>query len=215
VRVKICGITSVADGLAAAEAGVDFLGFVLYPPSPRAVQESTVGPIVKDVRRAYPTIGFVGVFVDRTHYDVAQIAARCGLDYVQLHGSEPPAAVRWLRARDLRVIKAIRVYDRLAASAIAEYEPTAFLLDTFVRERPGGTGKTFDWRLARSASLGAPLILAGGLTADNVARAIRVARPWGVDASSGLETAPGRKDHEAVRRFVRAARQADSEIGGI
>ena len=142
---------------------------------------------------------------------VAAIVRACGLDHAQLHGSEPPDAVDALVLQRLGVIKGFRVRDGDALGDMARYRPTAFLLDTYVTGRPGGTGETFDWRLARDAPPGARVILAGGLAPDNVADAIRTAWPWGVDVSSGVEARPGRKDPDRVRRFIAAAKQAGEE----
>lgn len=203
-RVKICGITNLADARVAAEAGADFLGFIFYPKSPRYVTPAQVAEIVAGLDR--DGLQFVGVFVDEPQDAVVQVVARCGLDVAQLHGQEPPEAVGALAAQGVPVIKAFRVRDGLSRRALARYRPTAYLLDTYVPGRAGGTGRTFDWSLATVAQRCGPVVLAGGLHPGNVAEAVRTVAPWAVDVSSGVEVAPGRKDPEKVRAFVRNAR---------
>ena len=210
-KVKICGITNLEDALLAAEAGADLLGFIFYPPSPRAVEVDGVRPIVQALQTEHAGVGLVGVFVDEPVERVAAIVRACGLDHAQLHGSEPPRDVDELVSQGIAVIKGFRLRDGSAMQEMACYQPTAFLLDTYVAGRPGGTGETFDWRLARDAPPGARVVLAGGLTPDNVVEAMRTARAWGVDVSSGVEARPGRKDHDKVRRFIAAAKQAGEE----
>lgn len=209
-RVKICGITTVEDGLAAAEAGADFVGLILYPPSPRSVTAEEAASIAQKVRQASAVTRTVGVFVDRDVNQVAQIAERCGLDAVQLHGREPPEDVDALMKKGLMVFKAFRVRDSDSLEALGRYGPSAYLLDAYVREQHGGTGQRFDWSLATAAKAHGPILLAGGVTPGNVAQAVERIQPWGVDTASGVEVGPGRKDHEEVRRFVRAVRHADT-----
>ncbi|HIP96874.1 MAG TPA: phosphoribosylanthranilate isomerase [Anaerolineae bacterium] len=210
-RVKICGITNVEDALATAEAGADLLGFLFYPPSPRAVTPEQTRRIVEAVRRAQFTVRFVGVFVDEEADAVQQIVACCGLDYAQLHGVESPGMVADLMGRGLKVIKAFRVRDGTTLTEIERYRATAYLLDAYVPGRQGGTGRTFDWNLAVQARQYGPIILAGGLTPDNVAGAVRTVRPWGVDVASGVEAVPGRKDPAKVRRFIACAKTGPKE----
>ena len=212
-RVKVCGITNLEDAIASAEAGADFLGFVFYPPSPRAVHKDEVRPIAEYLRAKHPDVGLVGVFADEPVAQVAKTAHACALGYVQLHGSEPPEDVDALVVEGLGVIKGFRVRDADVLREMTLFRPTAYLLDAYVPGRPGGTGEVFDWRLARSVPRGMRVILAGGLAPDNVAEAVRTARPWGVDVSSGVEARPGRKDHDKVRRFISAAKEA-TEVGG-
>lgn len=205
IRVKICGITNPEDALAAAGAGADLLGFVFHPPSPRCVEPVRAGEVIDVVRHAFPTVGFVGVFVDETLGNVQQTVSHCGLDYVQLHGSEPPEMIDALMDRGTKVIKAFRVRDRASLSGIERYRATVYLLDAFVPEQMGGTGRSFDWTLAAEAKEYGPILLAGGLTPENVHRAICAVHPWGVDVSTGIETTPGRKDHARLRHFIAAA----------
>ena len=190
MMIKICGITNREDALAAVDAGASALGFNFYAGSPRYVTPETAASIAEDL----PVLK-VGVFVDEA--DVTGIAARSRMDVAQLHGSESPSDV----PHGLRVWKAFRVTQDWDASILSGYSVEAVLLDG----PSPGTGNAFDWRRAS----GIPnLILAGGLGPDNVAEAVRQVRPWGVDACSRLEREPGRKDHEKVRRFIKAAMES-------
>ncbi len=206
-KVKICGITNIEDAQVAVKAGADFLGFIFYPKSPRYVTPKQVRDIVTLLPTSpLPTPHLVGVFVNQKAETVAQTLDFCGLDYAQLHGAEPPQVVSGRVERGCGVIKALRVRDGTDLSELERYPATAYLLDTYVAGQMGGTGLTFDWKLAAQAAQYGPIIMAGGLTPDNVAQAIRAAQPWAVDVSSGIEAAPGRKDHDQVRRFVHAAK---------
>jgi phosphoribosylanthranilate isomerase len=211
-KVKICGITNVEDARVAVEAGADFLGFIFYPKSPRYVTPEKVREIV--TQYLIPNIHMAGVFVNQEAEAVAQTLEFCGLDYAQLHGVESPQAVSALVERGYGVIKALRVRDGSDLSELERYPATAYLLDTYVAGQPGGTGLVFDWKLAAQAVQYGPIMLAGGLTPGNVAQAIQTAQPWAVDVSSGVEAAPGRKDHDKVRRFVRAAKLESRTCSG-
>ncbi len=202
-RVKICGIISAEDALAAVEAGADALGFVFVPGTPRLVHPETAERIVAGLP---PFVTAVGVFVDQPLEEVLRIAARCNLQAVQLHGDEPEAFSRGI---PLKVIKAIRVREALDLRPIATYPAHAFLLDAFVEGQAGGTGTPISWDLAVQAKGHAPIILSGGLRPETVGLAVRRVRPYGVDVSSGVEMRPGRKDHQKVREFIAAVRQAD------
>lgn len=197
VRVKICGITNLEDARLAADLGAHALGFIFYPKSPRAVAPDAA----RDIIRALPPFVLtVGVFVDEEAGVVRDLATTVGLDWVQVHGRESPA---YCRALGHRVIKGLRVKGEEIFGELNEYKGAvqAFLLDAYKPGRPGGTGETFDWDLARRAGKYGPIILAGGLTAANVAEAIRIARPTAVDVASGVEAAPGKKDPERLRAF--------------
>ena len=198
VRVKICGMTRVEDARAAADAGADAVGLVFYEKSPRYTEPAAARRIARAVP---PFVSRVGVFVDAPRDTLLRLIRDIPLDVVQLHGDEPPEACRDLPAR---VITGFRVRDRHSLSALAAYAKVAdaLLLDAWSARSPGGTGTVFDWSLARDERVGLPLILAGGLNPGNVAEAIRVARPWGVDVSSGVESAPGLKDHARMREFI-------------
>lgn len=209
VRVKICGITNAGDAAAAVEAGADAVGFVLWERSPRFVERSLLAALTADLPAG---VDRVGVFVDPSRAEVDDAAAM-GIGVAQLCGSESPA---FCAALPLPWYKVFRVEPGASPPAligsIKSYASDRFMLDAGDASRPGGTGETIDWRAAAKVSIGAALggaprlILAGGLTPDNVAAAIGMVRPWGVDVSSGVETAPGRKDHARVRAFVQAVK---------
>jgi phosphoribosylanthranilate isomerase len=208
--VKVCGITSPEDGLAAAAAGADAIGLVFWPGSPRSVSVERARAIGDALP---PLVVRVGVFVDARRDEMARAADAARLDVLQLHGDEPPDALSGLPRRAL---KAVRVGDGFAPEDALRYEGRAagLLLDTRAPDAPGGTGRAFDWSLARGVRERSRfLLLAGGLTPENVQAAIEAVRPDGVDASSSLEEAPGKKDHARVRAFVRAARAAGAGPG--
>ena len=204
--VKICGITREEDGLAAAQAGADLLGFVFYPPSPRNIGPQRAARIIAAVKRAGYATQFVGVFVNEDESRIQEIAARCHLDYVQLHGSEPPQFVARLAQNGLSVIKGVRVVDEGSLRKLARYSPHLYLLDSYRPGTPGGSGKAFDWQVAQQAKDLGPFLLAGGLDPDNVTVAVRTVKPWGVDVSTGVESSPGHKDHGKMRRFIARAK---------
>jgi indole-3-glycerol phosphate synthase/phosphoribosylanthranilate isomerase len=205
IAVKICGITTVEDGRLAVAAGADAVGFVFWPKSPRAVLPATARLIAAALP---PFVLRVGVFVDASPEEMRRVADEVGLDVVQLHGDEPPEAVA-LAPR--RAIKAVRVGPGFLPEDALRYtgRAGALLVDTRADglETPGGTGRTFDWSLVRPVRAATPfLVLAGGLTPDNVGEAIAAVRPDAVDVSSGVESSPGRKDPAKVRAFVDAVR---------
>ncbi|NLF03355.1 MAG: phosphoribosylanthranilate isomerase [Anaerolineales bacterium] len=213
-RVKICGLTNLADARAAAEAGADMLGFIFHLASRRAAHKDVVQDITGVLRDAFPSIRLVGVFGDQDLDTIWSIAKHCNLDTVQLHGNEPPETVRQLVARGLAVIKAFRVSDTHIITATTPYTRTgitALLLDTYVKGQAGGTGIPFDWAVAREANALGHVIIAGGLTPDNVGVAIRTAQPWGVDVAGGVERAPGLKDIERMRHFIAIVRETTRE----
>lgn len=202
VRIKICGITNAEDALLAAGLGADALGFIFYTKSRRGV---TIPAAAEICRQLPPFVSRVGVFVDESEPVIREAIAACRLTAVQLHGDEPPS---FCRRFAVPVIKAVRVRDTASISAAAGYEVDALLLDTYTAASHGGTGQTFDWSLAvRAKSLGRPVILSGGLTADNVAGAIRMVQPYAVDVASGVERAPGRKDAVQLGRFISQCKQ--------
>ncbi len=205
VKVKICGITNWVDARRAIAEGAELLGFNFYAGSPRYVEPAMARKIV---RRLPTKILVVGVFVNESEQKVLEIARAVGLDALQLHGDETPAMVARLK-RSFPVIKAIRVKQSLAAGQLQTYKAaTALLLDGFDAQRRGGTGKTFDWEIARRARRYGRIFLAGGLTPENVGEAIRAARPYAVDVCSGVEARPGKKDPARVKRLMRAAKEA-------
>ena len=210
VQVKICGITNLDDANVAVEAGADLLGFIFYPKSPRHIAPERAKEIVLATRCLSPVTRFVGVFVNESPERVWTVIDLAQLDLVQLHGSEPASMVRDLSPR---VYKSLRPRDADEAhAAVAEYRSAidgnvpAFIVDAYDAKQFGGTGTRTDWEVAASIARAFPVLLAGGLTADNVADAIATVQPWGVDVSSGVEHAPGLKDHAKVRRFVEAVK---------
>jgi phosphoribosylanthranilate isomerase len=201
VRIKICGITNLEDALLAAELGADALGFIFHVQSPRKVDAEAARAIIAQLP---PFVAAVGVFVDEAAAVVKELAARAGLDWVQLHGRESPD---YCRSLGRKVIKGFRIQDEGSLRRLADYRGAAqaMLLDTYKKGQAGGTGEIFDWHLAWKAKQYGPIILAGGLTAENVAQAIATAGPAAVDAASGTEAAPGKKDPAKLRAFVEAA----------
>jgi len=202
LRVKICGITRPEDAVAAAQAGADAIGLV-FADSPRRVSESQAAAVLAALP---PLVTPVALFVDASVERVRGVCGALGVRTVQLHGDEPPEVARELAAEGLCVLKAFRVGQAADLEGMAGYPADAFLLDSRVPGRAGGTGVAFDWRLAQQAEAARPIILAGGLSPENVAEAVARVRPYAVDVSSGVESAPGVKDAERVRAFVSAAR---------
>lgn len=199
--VKICGITSLEDALAAVTAGADALGFNFYKPSPRYIEPRVAREIVKELPASILT---VGVFVNEE--SVMNIAREAGVEAVQLHGDESADYCRQL-GTELQTIKTFAVSDDFDTNLIASYEVDAIMLDTKHSKLRGGTGHVFDWSIARAVRPNvAKLYLAGGLAPENVAEAIEMVRPYAVDACSGLEERPGLKNNDRVRAFVDAVR---------
>ncbi len=200
LKVKVCGITRLEDALAAVRLGADALGFNFWPRSKRYLPPEKARAIV---RRLPPFVTAVGVFVDPSHEDVLRAAEASGISMAQLHGDEPPGLCLSL---PLPVLKAIRVADARCVAQLASYDVRGFVLDT-PTPGYGGSGRTFDWSLVAEAARAMPVILAGGLTPENVADAVRIVRPWGVDVASGVESGPGVKDEEKMRRFIERAKE--------
>jgi phosphoribosylanthranilate isomerase len=205
VRVKICGITNLEDALASIDAGAHALGFNFYPPSPRYIEPSAARRIIDQLPAS---ILCVGVFVNLPDAEqIKRLASDAGVQAVQLHGDESPEYCQNLK--DLFVIKALRVNSEFEPERAARYETEAVLLDGFSPVAYGGVGQRFDWSVAmRTRELVEKLFLAGGLDADNVAAAIKLVQPYAVDACSGLESVPGRKDMVKLRAFIAAALSA-------
>lgn len=193
------------DALCAASAGADALGFMFYQPSPRFIPLEAAAAISQKLPSH---VVKVGVFVDAPEELVLRAIAGCGLNLLQFHGNESP---EYCLQFGLMSMKAFRIKDAASLQALAEYPTDAWLLDSYVADKLGGTGERFNWDLARQAQqLGRPIFLAGGLAPENVAEAVRQVRPYAVDVSSGVEGSPGRKDHEKVRAFIKAAKAADA-----
>lgn len=207
VKVKICGVTNVEDALHAAECGADMLGCNFYERSPRYLEPSAARAIVTKLP---DRIEKVGVFVNMDGYRIAGFVDLIGLTAVQLHGDEDERFVDDLRRRtDVALIKAVRVDDTFRAGSISKFRVDAVLLDAYSTCQYGGTGNQFDWDSAIEAKAYAPSIyLAGGLTPENVADAVRTVRPQVVDTASGVESSPGRKDSKKVADFIRIAKKA-------
>ncbi|MHB8171337.1 MAG: phosphoribosylanthranilate isomerase [Thermincolia bacterium] len=212
VRVKICGLKDLPMALAAVDAGADALGFV-FAQSSRQITPKKARDIIRDLP---PYIAKVGVFVDEPRERVEEIAAYCGLDVLQLHGSETP---EYCRGLSRPVVKAIRVKEEASLEMLGVYNQipadrcqiTGFLLDTYRPGQAGGTGETFNWELAvKAKEYGKPIILAGGLNPENISDAVLATRPYGVDVSSGVET-NGIKDLAKIMQFIRQVRGINND----
>ncbi len=215
-HIKVCGIREEAHALAAAEAGADFIGLV-FASSPRHVTIAQAEKIVSALKKAKAKTEVVGVFVNTPIHRIKRLADSCQLDWVQVCGEEPWAYCRELDMPVIKVIRVSRHYkpeqicaDLAYGARILAKQKHLFLIDSNARFKYGGTGKTFDWNLAQPIAQKFPVIIAGGLTPDNVAEAITVTSPWGVDASSGLETiSKGAKDMKKIIKFIEAVRGID------
>lgn len=200
VKVKICGITSLDDAMAAVEYGADALGFVFYEKSPRRV---TPDDALEIILRLPPYVTTVGVFVDEKPEEVERTMRHSGLDVAQFHGHEPPEACSVSR----RAIKAIRVKELSDLEPLGRYRVSAYLLDAYTPDKLGGTGEIFNWDIALEAKRFGRVILAGGLRPENVAKAIHWVHPYAVDVSSGVEEEKGKKDLTRLRQFIRTAKE--------
>ncbi|MEW5797456.1 MAG: phosphoribosylanthranilate isomerase [Bacteroidota bacterium] len=199
--IKICGITTTDDALLAVAAGATAIGLNFYTRSKRFVTIERAKEIADSVRGK---VSIVGVFVNEPIESVKRIASTVKLTYCQFHGEESAEYVN----KFSNAIKAFRVNDSLKNVYFDDFTCSSFLLDSFSEKEYGGTGKTFNWLLAREANEFGKIIVAGGLTPDTVTQAIEIAQPWGVDVSSGVEIEPGKKDRDKVFQFVRSAREA-------
>jgi len=203
-KVKICGVTGVADALAAAGAGADMIGLNFYEGSPRHVTPARAAEIA---RALPPFVLRVGVFVDPAEDLVLRALGECNLNLLQFHGGEPSD---FCTQFGVMSVKAVRVRDAESLQTLANFHTDAFLLDAHSKAGLGGTGEKFNWGLAVAAQkFGRPIFLAGGLTPENVADAVRQVRPFAVDVSSGVESAPGKKDAAKVRAFIAAAKAVE------
>lgn len=209
-RIKMCGITNIEDAEEGIRAGVDALGFIFVEDSPRYIEPEKAKEIVEQLS---PFVDLVGVFVDRENVEVQEIIDYCGLSYAQLHGSESPEYCSQIAyaASPCKVIKAFRVGPNTTAAEFHPYqnEVQGFLLDTYVADQAGGTGRTFDWEIVRSLELQRPVILAGGLTPENVGEAILKVQPFAIDVNSGVELRPGLKDYDKLGALLEEVRKAD------
>ena len=208
VRIKICGITNGADALAAVEAGANLLGFNFYEKSARFLTPSAAAKIRTQLPKNAEA---VGIFVNKPAADVAALCGSLKLHAAQLHGDEPPEVVAEL-SHTTPVIKAFRVEPDFPLKTLDEYQNVfAFLFDAAHTGQYGGTGRTSDWDVARRAAKDHRIILAGGLKVENVAAAVRIVRPYGIDVASGVESKPGKKDHGQLREFIEEVRRGEKK----
>ena len=207
MKVKICGLTSLEEALQAAEAGADMLGFNFYPPSPRYLTAAQCDRMIAGLQKHGVHITTVGIFVNTPPKEIASLLDGCGLDLAQLSGDEPPEDLQILGERAFKALRPDNTRDIQEVFQIyrTRKDPPTCLVDAHQVGEYGGTGQTADWKLARSLAKEQPILLAGGLTPENVGQAIAQVRPWGVDVASGVETSPGRKDLQKIRAFIQAA----------
>ncbi len=193
--VKICGITNLNDANMAADLGADALGFIFVPSSPRYIPPEKAAAITAHLPESLVR---VGVFVNAGRREILETVEKAGVNCLQLHGDESPDDVKDFT---LPVWKAFRISDRFDPQELDAYSAEAYLLDTFSPDSYGGTGRTFDWNIARRLNTGRKIILSGGLNPENIARAVEYIRPYGVDVNSGVEQQPGKKNAELLRRL--------------
>jgi phosphoribosylanthranilate isomerase len=202
IKIKICGITNLEDALAAAAAGSDALGFNFYKKSPRCIEPSKAAEIIDQLP---PFIVTVGIFVNEREDKIREILALTGVQAIQFHGDESPEFCQRFGGR---VIKAFQVKDKESLNNMAHYRVGAFLLDSYRNGVRGGTGVAFDWHLAVVAKTFGKVILAGGLTPENVTEAVKLVQPYGVDVAGGVEREKGIKDHMKMKKFIIEVRRA-------
>lgn len=200
--IKICGIKTLKDALAAIDAGADYLGFNFYPKSPRYIKKNICVEIASVLKKEYPHIKLVGVFVNSPVSEIKDILQTCSLDLAQLHGDESFETLHDLNG------KAFKAFRGSADEKFIVKNEPAFLIDAMVKDVYGGSGMKADWSMARELAKKYSFLLAGGLTAENVADAIGRVKPWGVDVASGVESAPGEKDARKMSAFVKAVKQS-------
>ena len=214
MKIKICGITNLEDARAAIEAGADLLGFNFYRKSARYIEPATARSIVAQVRSGARRSQVIGVFVNSSAYEVQSIMREVDLDRAQLHGDESIKLVTQVQGFKALRPQSLEEAENQAKAYAVEGEP-ALLIDAYRQGEYGGTGQVGDWSLAARIAQQQPILLAGGLTPENVAEAIRQVQPWGVDVASGVESAPGKKDVEKMRAFVAQAKSsADAARSG-
>ena len=207
-QIKICGLTSVPQAVACAEAGADAIGLVFYPKSPRYIEARTAAQICSALPH---DAARVGVFVDAPYDAIMSMFDSCGLTAVQLHGRETPALVKRLIDRSVTVIKALYTETDPNIGQASSYAASAYLVECRRAALPGGNALSWDWSAAGSFSDHHPMILAGGLTAENIGKAVASARPDAVDVSSGVESQPGQKDIDRVNAFIKAVSRCKSD----
>ena len=201
-RVKICGITNIADAQMAVAAGASALGFIFHKKSPRYISPSKARPIIEALP---PFVTPVGVFVNASEHAVRDICRLARIATVQFHGEESPGYCK--RFKHFKIIKAFRVSNIFDFKAVLQYKVDACLFDTFAKDAAGGTGKTFNWELLKNYKFDKPVILSGGLNPENVRQAVEAVRPYAVDVASGAEKSPGIKDYHLINAFCQAVNQ--------
>jgi phosphoribosylanthranilate isomerase len=206
-RVKICGIKTLPDAMTAADAGADLLGFNFYPKSIRFIEVQSCARITSILKKQYPSIQLVGVFVNSPLEEINKIMDLCGLDLAQLHGDETVETASALDGKAFKAFHGIPV----DVERFARNEPPAFLVDASVDGLYGGSGVTADWNGAAQLAKRYPLLLAGGLNPENVAGAVQQVKPWGVDVASGVETGPGQKHAGRIKAFVNTVKSTQIE----
>ena len=203
VKVKICGITNLEDALNSVRAGCDALGFVFYKQSPHYITPQKAKQIIKKLPK---DIIKVGVFVNAKEETIRHIAKFCGLDILQFHGNEYPEFCQ--RFKGGKIIKAFRIKDKIDLLKILRYKTFAYLFDTFIKSKPGGTGRKFNWELLKDLEdIKRPIFLSGGLNEKNIKEALESVHPAWVDVSSSVEIKPGKKDYKKIRKFIKATRK--------
>jgi len=209
-KIKICGIRTANDALAAMDASADMLGFNFYPKSPRYINVGKCRDIMS-VMRKYAQITYVGVFVNASIAEVRATMETCALSLAQLHGDETYEMIQSLNGKAFKAFRGVPEN----INGFAREDAPALLVDASVRGAYGGTGVTADWKGAAELAKNYPILLAGGLTPENVAEAVRQVRPWGVDVASGVESSPGSKDASKMKAFVRAIRSATTPVVAV
>ncbi len=200
VRIKICGITNIEDAMLSVDLGANALGFVFYKESKRYIKPENAQSIISKLP---PFVTTVGVFANQKLEEIKKIKEKVGFDVFQLHGDESPDFCKKVEGK---IIKAIRVKDSVDPKEVESYPTQAILFDNYSTEAYGGTGETFGWEILRGFDTSKKIILSGGLTPENVARAIRIVNPYAVDVSTGVEENPGKKNPEKLKRFIKAVR---------
>ena len=204
VKVKVCGITNLEDACAAIQLGADAIGFV-FAKSPRQVTAQQASRIIEKLP---PFVSFTGLFVNAERKIVEKTIKTCRIDTLQFHGEESDGYCSYFK-RTHKVVKAFKIKDKKSLDLLLDYDVDGYLLDTYIEGAAGGTGKVFDWNLAKKAKTFVnPIILSGGLNPGNVAQAIKKVRPYAVDVSSGIEKKPGKKDLRLMKEFIKAVRDA-------
>jgi len=205
IKIKICGITNLDDALAAAELGADALGFNFFKKSPRYIEPQRAAEIIAQLP---PFVVPVGIFVNEREEKIRETVSQACLQGVQLHGDETP---EFCQRFGTRVIKAFQIKDKESLKHMSHYRVSAYLLDSYKEGVRGGTGETFDWHLAVVAKTFGRIILAGGLTPDNVNEAVKLVQPYGVDVAGGVEREKGVKDHGKLKKFITEVRRASKQ----